>query len=44
MQVETAIIRRDPIMNCNKFIWSWAREADQSALGAVNRPVGAGWV
>jgi hypothetical protein len=31
------------IMDFNKLIWSWAREADKSALGAVNLPLRAGW-
>jgi len=26
-------------MDFNNFIWSWAREADKSAVGAVNRPL-----
>ena len=31
-------------MDFTNFIWSWAREADKSAVGAVNRPLRAIWV
>jgi len=30
-------------MDFTNFMWSWAREADKSALGTVNRPLQAVW-
>jgi len=30
-------------MDFNKLIREWAREADKSAVGAVNRPLQADW-
>jgi hypothetical protein len=29
------------MMDFNNVIWQWAREADKSAVGAVNRPLRA---